>query len=383
MLIFVAKSVHWYITSMMEQRKFTFDNVVRGLLSVAVIVGIVMLLNRLSSVLLPFFVAWLLAYLLFPMVKFFQFKCRLRFRIVGILCTFLTVALVLTGIVWLVVPPMIDESIQLKDAIINYIEGNTTLSNVPGHIQQWIRQQFDVNELKSMVTQEGFLEKVKEAMPKVWDVIMQSFSVLSSLISLTMILLYTLFILLDYEYLTTGWPNLLPERYRAFVCQLVADVEDSMNRYFRGQGLIAFIVGVLFSIGFLIIDFPMAIALGLFIGLLNMVPYLQTLGFIPCTILALAKSAETGDNFWVIMLWVLVVFAVVQTIQDAFLTPKIMGKVTGLSAAIILLSLSIWGSLLGMLGMIIALPLTSLLLSYYQRYVIDRKAQSKPSESES
>ena len=373
MLIFVAKSVHWYITSMMEQGKFTFDNVVRGLLSVAVIVGIVMLLNRLSSVLLPFFVAWLLAYLLFPMVKFFQFKCRLRFRIVGILCTFLTVALVLTGIVWLVVPPMIDESIQLKDAIINYIEGNTTLSSVPGHIQQWIRQQFDVNELKSMVTQEGFLEKVKEAMPKVWDVIMQSFGVLSSLISLTMILLYTLFILLDYEYLTTGWPNLLPERYRAFVCQLVADVEDSMNRYFRGQGLIAFIVGVLFSIGFLIIDFPMAIALGLFIGLLNMVPYLQTLGFIPCIILALAKSAETGDNFWVIMLWVLVVFAVVQTIQDAFLTPKIMGKVTGLSAAIILLSLSIWGSLLGMLGMIIALPLTSLLLSYYQRYIINGK----------
>ena len=373
MLIFVAKSVHWYITSMMEQGKFTFDNVVRGLLSVAVIVGIVMLLNRLSSVLLPFFVAWLLAYLLFPMVKFFQFKCRLRFRIVGILCTFLTVALVLTGIVWLVVPPMIDESIQLKDAIINYIEGNTTLSSVPGHIQQWIRQQFDVNELKSMVTQEGFLEKVKEAMPKAWDVIMQSFGVLSSLISLTMILLYTLFILLDYEYLTTGWPNLLPERYRAFVCQLVADVEDSMNRYFRGQGLIAFIVGVLFSIGFLIIDFPMAIALGLFIGLLNMVPYLQTLGFIPCIILALAKSAETGDNFWVIMLWVLVVFAVVQTIQDAFLTPKIMGKVTGLSAAIILLSLSIWGSLLGMLGMIIALPLTSLLLSYYQRYIINGK----------
>ena len=83
------------------------------------------------------------------------------------------------------------------------------------------------------------------------------------------------------------------------------------------------------------------------------------------------------------MLMVLIVFAVVQTIQDAFLTPKIMGKVTGLNAAIILLSLSIWGSLLGMLGMIIALPLTSLLLSYYQRYIIDRKAQTKPSESES
>ncbi len=146
-----------------------------------------------------------------------------------------------------------------------------------------------------------------------------------------------------------------------------------MNKYFRGQGLIAFIVGVLFSIGFLIIDFPMAIALGMFIGLLNMVPYLQMVGFIPTIILALAKSAETGENFWIILLMALAVFAIVQTIQDAFLTPKIMGEVTGLNAAIILLSLSIWGSLLGMLGMIIALPITTLLLNYYQRYVVDKK----------
>jgi len=68
----------------------------------------------------------------------------------------------------------------------------------------------------------------------------------------------------------------------------------------------------------------------------------------------------------------LVVFAVVQAIQDILLTPKIMGQVTGLNAAIILLSLSVWGSLLGMLGMIIALPLTTLLLNYYQKYVVNK-----------
>jgi predicted PurR-regulated permease PerM len=72
----------------------------------------------------------------------------------------------------------------------------------------------------------------------------------------------------------------------------------------------------------------------------------------------------------------LAVFAVVQAIQDAILTPKIMGHVTGLNSAIILLSLSIWGSLLGILGMIIALPMTTLLISYYQRYVIAEKTDS-------
>ena len=86
--------------------------------------------------------------------------------------------------------------------------------------------------------------------------------------------------------------------------------------------------------------------------------------------LATVKAADTGESFWMIMLSVLIVFAIVQTIQDTILTPKIMGKVTGLNSAIILLSLSIWGSLLGLLGMIIALPLTTLLLTYYQRYIV-------------
>ena len=67
------------------------------------------------------------------------------------------------------------------------------------------------------------------------------------------------------------------------------------------------------------------------------------------------------------------VFLIAQIIQEAILTPRIMGNATGLNPAIILLSLSIWGSLLGFVGLIIALPLTSLLLAYYQRYIIGEK----------
>jgi predicted PurR-regulated permease PerM len=93
------------------------------------------------------------------------------------------------------------------------------------------------------------------------------------------------------------------------------------------------------------------------------------------------KAADTGDSFWMIMLSALIVFAVVQTIQDTILTPKIMGHVTGLNPAIILLSLSIWGSLLGILGMVIALPMTTLLITYYQRYVIKNKTIEKSNKS--
>jgi len=357
----------------MEQKKITFDSFIRSIMAVIIVVGIIMLLNMLSSVLLPFFLAWLISYLLFPLVKFFQYRCHLKFRILGIFAALLVVGSVLTGLFLLMVPPMVSEAARVKDLLIAYVSHDALMSNIPNMIEDFIHEHVTTEDLKALVTQEGFIESVKQTIPKIWDVLSQSFSIVSSVFTLTMVLLYTLFILLDYEQFSNGWIQMFPNRYRAIANQIVSDVEQGMNKYFRGQGLVAFCVGVLFSIGFLIIDFPMAIGLGMFIGLLNMVPYLQLLGFIPTIILAIVKAADTGENFWLIMLSALIVFAVVQAIQDTILTPKIMGKVMGLNSAIILLSLSIWGSLLGILGMIIALPMTTLLITYYQKYIVNKE----------
>ena len=142
-----------------------------------------------------------------------------------------------------------------------------------------------------------------------------------------------------------------------------------MSNYFRGQSLIALCVGILFSIGFLIIDFPMAIGFGLFVGMLNIVPYLQITSVVPMIFLALVKAANTGENFWWLLIAAGIVMLVVQIIQETILIPRIMNKAIGLHPAVILLSLSIWGSLLGLVGMIIALPATSLMLSYYRQFL--------------
>jgi len=356
-----------------EKGQITFDSFVRGVIGVLILVGIVMLLNRLSNVLVPFFLAWLIAYILFPLVKFFQYRCRMKYRVLGILSAFLVAGLVLTIVFWLMIPPMVEESMRVKDLLVAYVTTNETVSNIPRMIQEYVRDHLSAEQIQAIVTQNGFLDGIKATLPKLWDIITQSINIVSSVFTLTMVALYTFLILLDYEDISRGWPNLLPVRYRGFAKQLVSDIEDSMNKYFRGQALVALCVGILFSIGFLIIDFPIAVGLGMFIGMLNMVPYLQLIGFVPAILLAIVKAADTGQNFWVIMLMVLIVFAVVQIIQDTFLTPKIMGHVTGLHSAIILLSLSIWGSLLGILGMIIALPLTTLSINYYQRYVIRKK----------
>lgn len=362
----------------MGQKKITFDIFVRGILGLFLVAGIVMLFNRLSGVLFPFFLAWLIAYLLFPLVKFFQYRCRMKFRVLAVICTFIVVGTVLWGFFMLFFPPIIEEALRVKDLLIAYLQSNETVSNIPRLIHQYIHDNIDASQITKLVTHDGFIEGMKTALPTVWEVVAQSFALASSVFTLTMVALYTLFILLDYETISNGWQSLLPERFRLFAVQLANDVEDGMNKYFRGQACVAFCVGVLFSIGFLIIGFPMAVGLGMFIGLLNMVPYLQLVGFIPTILLAIVKAADTGQDFWLILLSALIVFAVVQTIQDAFLTPKIMGKFTGLNSAIILLSLSIWGSLLGILGMVIALPMTTLIIAYYQKYVIHNEQVPPP-----
>ncbi|MBQ9705464.1 MAG: AI-2E family transporter, partial [Paludibacteraceae bacterium] len=112
------------------------------------------------------------------------------------------------------------------------------------------------------------------------------------------------------------------------------------------------------------------VVVGLFIGLLNMVPYLQAFGIPVTMVLGILQSADTGTAYWIILIEIDAVFIVVQGIQDLVLNPLIMGNVIGMNPAVMLLSLSIWGSLLGVAGMIIALPITTVIISYYKRYVL-------------
>lgn len=355
----------------MLEKKITFDRFIRGILGVLVIVGILYFIYILNGVLLPFFMACLIAYLIYPLVTFFQYKCRLKSRGLAIFASLITVLSILFLAFVLLVPPMITEFARLKDVLYLYfIEENERTSAIPMAVYEFMKKNIDMQWLGNMLNEDNIIRLIKEAVPRVWTLVSGSINFLFGVFTVFVILLYIVFVLLDYEAISNGWIKLVPEKYRSFITGLSVDIKDGMNKYFRGQALVASIVGVLFCIGFLIIDFPLAIALGLFIGALNMVPYLQIIGFVPTILLALLKAADTGQNFWWIMFGAIVVFCIVQIIQDSIIVPKIMGKITGLNPAIILLSLSVWGTLMGVVGMIIALPLTSLMLSYYQRYVV-------------
>lgn len=357
----------------MFDKPFTFDRVVRIVFGFLIFFGIVYLITLLKNALLPFLIAWLFAYMVQPIVKFFEVRLRLKSRILAIMATLFSLGAVAAILALTVFPSISMEAEKTLELLKDQDTGKGNIPFIPQAWLDYLENNIDMVQLMDFLSKENFLKALRQIAPQLWMILSNTFSVIFSITIVFVIFLYFVFILLDYEKLSFFFRNMLPRRYQPFVNGLLDDVEISMNRYFRGQSLIALCVGVLFAIGFKIIGLPLGIALGLFIGVLNLVPYLQTIGIIPMALLSLLKSAETGENFWLIFGLSLLVLCIVQAIQDLYLTPKIMGKAMGLNPAIILLSLSVWGSLLGFIGLIIALPLTTLCLSYYKRFVLSEE----------
>ncbi len=356
----------------MLEKEITFDRFVRILGIVLLVGGVLYTMNFLSSVLLPFFVAWLLAYLMYPIVKFVQYKLHVPTRALSIIVALVFVLAVIGGVFYLIIPPMIDQFEKLGDIVMQYVKQGTNGESFQAVVQQWLHD--NRQAIEQVFKRKEVSDAIKSAMPKLFSVLGQTANVILSIVASLITLLYMFFILLDYEYLSSSWIKIFPKKVRPFWQSLMKDVERELNSYIRGQSLVALIMGILFCIGFTIIDFPMAIGLGILIGIMDLVPYLHTFALIPTAFLALLKAADTGQNFWVILASAVAVFCIVQVIIDMVVTPKVMGKAMGLNPAILLLALSVWGTLLGFIGLIIALPLTTILIAYYQRYVTKEKA---------
>lgn len=356
---------------------YTFDKVMHGVVWIIGALLVFLLIRTLSGVLIPFLIAWLIAYLLNPIVKWFQKRLKMKSRWLAVV---IVLMLLIVGVVclgFMLIPTIIDEIVKGEALFMSFWESRETQIMV-----QSVTKEIDIYFKKNDVWEMINVQTIQSLADKVWPSVMSIFQSLWKVVAAMMVvvitILYLIFIMLDYEKINAGFRRMVPVKYRSVVYGVMDDVEKGMNSYFRGQALVALFVGILFSIGFVIMGLPMAITVGLFIGVLNLVPYLQTIGIVPVALLAWLQSAETGTPFWIIAVECAAVFLVVQSIQDLFLVPKIMGKAMGLKPAIILLALAVWGSLLGFVGMIIALPATTLCISYYKRVVkIEEEKEEK------
>ena len=354
-------------------KEITFDKFIRWAGIVVLVLAVLYIINYLSEVLLPFFIAWFFAYLLYPVVKFTENKLHVKVRALSILLAMGAAIAIVGGVIWLIIPPMIDQFDKLGIVLTKWVHQTTHTNNLTALIKEWL--QANQSTIEHFLKSKDFSDALKSTMPKVFSVVSQTATIIMSIVASMITLLYMFFILLDYETLTANWVRIFPKKNRPFWHALMKDVERELNNYIRGQGMVSLCMGIMFCIGFTIIGFPMAIGLGILIGIMNLVPYLHTFALIPTAFLAMLKAADTGQNFWVVFGLAFLVFCVVQVITDMVVTPKIMGKAMGLNPAILLLSLSVWGALLGFIGLIVALPLTTLLIAYWQRYVTREKPQ--------
>ena len=358
-----------------NDRSFTFDRVVRLALFAGLAWCLVLLLDYLSDVLLPFVTGLVVAYFLDPVTNRVQHV--IKPRVLAALFTLVSITLAVFLVVRLMVPIVGNELADMGRTV-SKMATDTELAQaakarLPENVWEEVNEILKRDDVKRYLTSDGAVQMAKDTAkklsPGVWSVLSGAANVLTFITGLLVIMLYVVFLLIDYHNMATRWRDYLPPGMRDDVSGFVEEFIQATNRYFRSQALVACCVAVLFAIGFSIIGLPLAILMGIFIGLLNMVPYLQILGIIPCLLLAGLKALEQGDSFLGGLGIVMLVFGVVQVIQKTVLVPRIQGKAMGLSPAIILLSLSVWGKLLGFLGLILALPLTCLGLTYYRRYL--------------
>jgi probable permease len=323
------------------------------------------------SVILPFLLAGIFAYVMMPLVRFFQYTLRLRSRGLSVILTLLLLGAVVYLAVIFIIPSINAEIEKTLQVISGYSSGQDILTMIlPRNIRNYLNGGLRWGNFPQQLSLEKILENVKLLLDQVGGIINSTLSIFSWGLVFLIGFVYFVFILLDFENLGRGFISLFPKTLRPTIRTISMDLDRYMNNYFRGQALVAMSVGILLSIGFNIIGLPLATAMGIFIGILNFIPYMQALGIIPLGLASLLMAAQTGENAFVCMLLAYGVLMIVQIIQDMIIVPRIMGQTMGMRPSLILLVLSIWGYLLGFFGMLIALPITMFIYSLYMRYVL-------------
>lgn len=353
-------------------REFTFDRVARTLLLALVVVLVILGLRAIWDVLLPFLLAGIFAYVMMPLVRFFQFRMRLRSRGLSVVLTLLVIGALIYLAVIYVVPSVKEEVEKTLQMISSYNGGQDLITMLlPKSVRNYLTSNRTWGNFSRNLSVDKLIENTRLILDQLGGIINSTLSVFSWGFVFLMGIVYFIFILLDFENLGRGIISLFPVSLRPAMRTISSDLDRYMNSYFRGQALVALSVGILLSIGFNIIGLPMATAMGIFIGILNFIPYMQALGIIPLGLAGVLMAAQNGENVFVCLLLAYGVLMIVQFIQDMILVPRIMGYTMGMRPSLILLVLAVWGYLLGFFGMLIALPATMFLYSFYKRYILE------------
>ena len=346
--------------------------------------GFAWVVNVLSSILIPLAIAGVIAYLLDPIVDWFQRKRGFK-RQNAIILVFCIAVLLLLGTVASLMPSLITQVGKLTtefpkkakkfqenvSSIVNPANTSTNVLTKPGWFeapQDWMKDVVVSNEKAREFT----VNAVEKISAWVLEQLKKVMSLFGFLAGLALVPVYIFYFLLEKRGIKRNWTDYLPVResqVKEEIVFVLRSINDCLIVFFRGQVLVAMCVGVLLTFGFLLIGLEYAILLGVMAGLLGIIPYLGVaLSIIPAFMLAMIQFVP--DDGWFKPILVLVWFAAVQAMEGLIISPKIIGDRVGLHPLTIIIAVMVGTTLLGgIMGGVLAIPLTAALRTLMFRYV--------------
>jgi predicted PurR-regulated permease PerM len=341
-----------------------------------ILVGIGIVVNQLSGVLIPIAIGAIIACLLDPLVDLFESKFKIP-RVRAILLVFFIAIMFLLILAATVVPQFIYESKQLMDTL------PVSAEQLQKKIGEWLSKSPFGIKIRTFWEQE-YGVKVQEwittAVPTIsaWigNQLLKVVSWVGLILGFALVPVYTFYFLLEKKGIKENWQKYIPvnnPKIREEIIFIIKSINDCLVAFFRGQILVSFCTGTMLAVGYLIIGLKYAILLGVIAALIGVIPYL---GAIISLVLALLIGIIQFQD-WLHPLLIVGIYALAQTIEGWVISPKIIGDRIGLHPLTIIISLMVGTTLMGgVIGGILAIPITAVFRTLMFRYVWQKKTET-------
>lgn len=347
-----------------KRKKIKYDTkILVSIASIAAVIYIIYILfNRykvLSDILLAIILSVIFSYFLNPLVNYLQNK-GLK-RIVSTAVVYVAILIVFTILLVSFIPRTGSEIRNLADNLTKYVD------NLNVFIDKFYSNYDNVfsSTPELLKTIEGVIEsntqKLQESISNgISNMISGISGFLSKALTLILIPIITFYLLIDKNYFIKKVKEYIPLKYKDDILTLAHQINDVMNQFIKGRLLMALFVGTMTAIFLLIMNIDFAIVIGMITAIADIIPYIGPfLGFLPAVVLAFLSSPIKA-------LWVAVFFVVIQWVENNILAPKVLGQSIGLHPLTVLLALIIGGGIFGVLGMILAVPVTAILMIIFR-----------------
>ena len=339
-------------------------------LSILLLVGVMggYALLSIKEVLVPFIISFILAYIFDPAVDIFE-KRRIP-RAGGIAIIVLILLVVVTGFLLIIVPMLVDQIQQLVSSLPAYFDW-IVANGLP-----WVEQQFKIQLPKStteVLTQlKGHLTYFKDfnwkSLSPAGEILKSAFSgaagFLVFVINLLVIPVVTFYLLIDFDRIKAHVFSYIPQKRQKITLKYAREVDEVLSNFIRGQVTVAVIMAGLYTLGLWIAGIPLWALIGIVAGAVSFIPYLGLMiGIVPSMILAFMEYRDVKH-----LIYVAVVFAVVQGLEGTVITPRIVGNKLGLHPVTIMFAVLLGGHTYGVAGILLAIPVFAVLSVFFRAF---------------